>query len=176
MSRKGYKLVSYQLPEELIEALKAEAEAKGTTQTALLIRALQGELGISEGTGGESILNIDERIEAAIAPLRDSILRLEQNIDQLNTQTLKPPRKAELPHKSPSENAPQSASREAMVRSDATDDKAPCPACGLKVTRREGYGKIHKTGVDAGRRKQKWRCLNPECDRFQKNFLGDWAD
>ncbi|MBW4526828.1 MAG: hypothetical protein KME18_16845 [Phormidium tanganyikae FI6-MK23] len=57
-----------------------------------------------------------------------------------------------------------------------TYDKAPCPACDLKLTRREGYGKVFKSGEFAGRRKQRWERLNSECDRFEKNFLYGWAD
>jgi predicted RNA-binding Zn-ribbon protein involved in translation (DUF1610 family) len=78
--------------------------------------------------------------------------------------------------KVPSEDAREGGSREVAVRFTETGDKVPCPTCGLKLTRREGYGKLFMTGENAGRKKIRWQCRNPECDRFGKNFLCGWAN
>ena len=70
--RTGYKLVSYKLPEDLIETLKSEAERRGSSQTALLVQGLQYVLGIASDTAigtAENVPDIDRRIESAIAPL-----------------------------------------------------------------------------------------------------------
>lgn len=66
--REGYKLASYKLPEDLIETLKAEAEKRETSQTALLIKGLEYVLGIAPDTVVD-VPDIDQRIEDAIAPL-----------------------------------------------------------------------------------------------------------
>jgi hypothetical protein len=84
--REGYKLASYKLPENLIETLKAEAEKRGTSQTALLVQGLQYVLGIAPNTAtstAAAVLDIDRRIEDAIAPIAAQTEELKASLGKL---------------------------------------------------------------------------------------------
>jgi len=120
MARKGYKLASYKLPEDLIESLKAEAEKRGTSQTALLVAGLRYVLGMESGTALSTVesvpdtaqridLNavatvpdIDQRIDSAIAPILAEVEELKGRVDLLMAQ---PAPIRPTGQKLPSENA-----------------------------------------------------------------------
>jgi hypothetical protein len=81
--REGYKLASYKLPENLINTLKAEAEKRGTSQTALLVQGLQYVLGIAPNTASSTatdVLDIDRRIKDAIAPIASQTEELKASL------------------------------------------------------------------------------------------------
>jgi len=105
MARKGYKLASYKLPEDLIESLKAEAEKRGTSQTALLVAGLRYVLGMESGTAlstVESVPDTAQRIDSAIAPILAEVEELKGRVDLLMAQ---PAPIRPTAQKLPSENA-----------------------------------------------------------------------
>jgi len=79
MTREGYKLASYKLPEDLIERLKAEAEKRGTSQTALLVAGLRYVLGI-DLSAVATVPDIDQRIDSAIAPIVAQVEELKASL------------------------------------------------------------------------------------------------
>jgi len=90
VKREGYKLASYKLPENLIETLKAEAEKRGTSQTALLVQGLQHVLGIASDAALGTALDvsdIDLRIESAIAPLLTELGELKANLGKFKPKS-----------------------------------------------------------------------------------------
>ena len=120
--REGFKLVSYKLPENLIETLKAEAEKRGASQTALIIQGLQHVLGIASDTAPNAALDaadIDERLESAIAPLRLEVDALKAAIEAL-----------------------QNVPRKAPVHSDVQG----CPKCGSSNIAPWGKGRLRADG------------------------------
>jgi len=84
--REGYKLASYKLPENLIESLKAEAEKRGTSQTALLVQGLEYVLGIASNTALD-VPDIDQRIESAIAPLNAQMEEIKASLGKFKPKS-----------------------------------------------------------------------------------------
>jgi hypothetical protein len=84
--REGYKLASFKLPENLIESLKAEAERRGTSQTALLTQGLEYILGMAPDTA-EDVPDIDQRIESALAPLLTELEELKASLGKFKPKS-----------------------------------------------------------------------------------------
>ena len=131
--------MSYKLPENLIETLKAEAEKRGATQTALMIQGLQHVLGIASSTAVDAA-DIDLRIESAIAPLRLEVDALKAAIEALRIRIANQPTYLQ---NQPSENAPTSVVKKAAVRLDATI----CPKCESGNTAPWGKGRLRSDGT-----------------------------
>ena len=132
MARKGYKLASYKLPEDLIESLKAEAERRGTSQTALLVAGLRYVLYMESGIDSSAVEavpgtdqridlsavatvpDIDQRIEIAIAPILAQMEALKAELQALHLKIANQP---QHPQNLPSENDREALPRKTPVRS-----------------------------------------------------------
>jgi len=85
--REGYKLASFKLPEDLIERLKAEAERRDTSQTALLVDGLEYILGMaSDAVRAVPDIDqrIDQRIDSAILPLATQLEEIKASLGKSN--------------------------------------------------------------------------------------------
>ena len=119
MARKGYKLASYKLPENLIESLKAEAEKRGTSQTALLVAGLRYVLGMEsdiDSSAVESVPDIDQRIDLAIVPIVAQMEALKAEFEALNSKIANQP---QYPQDLPSEDALEALPIRTPIRSDS---------------------------------------------------------
>ena len=155
-------MIGTRVPESWIGRLKELSESTGMSQSDLIYQAVAKLI-------GEDVTDVRDRItviEAEVETIKQRLTELEGAIAH------QPP----IIRKQPSENAQQSASKKVPVRLDVQGDKARCPMCSSKLVRREGLGKPCRAGENIGRKRQRWTCLNPKCDRCGRSFLGDWAD
>ena len=150
MARKGYKLASYKLPENLIESLKAEAEKRGTSQTALLVAGLRYVLGMESdidlsaveavpGTDQRidlkavvTVPDIDQRIDLAIVPIVAQMEELKAEFEALNSKIANQP---QYPQDLPSEDALESLPIKTPIHSDV---KQRQPATGKTAPKNYG--------------------------------------
>ena len=144
-------MIGTRIPESWIVRLKELSESTGMSQSDLIYQAVAKLI-------GEDVISVSDRITVIEAEVET----IKQRLVAFETETVK--------------IAPPSVSRKIPVRLDVQGDKARCPTCGLNLLRREGLGKICRKGENIGRRKQRWTCLNPKCDRCGRSFLGNWAD
>ena len=165
-------MIGTRIPESWIVRLKELSESTGMSQSDLIYQAVAKLI-------GEDVSDVRDRIEvieAEVETIKQRLGKLTAALDRIaeleGTIAHQPP----TIQKQPSEDARQAVPARSLGRSIVQGDKASCPACGLSLTRREGYGKVCRLGENAGRRKQRWTCLNPKCDRCGKSFLGGWAD
>ena len=80
------KQINIKMPEELIDALKAQAEEEDETFTDLIIRYCEQGLGKSgslKATHAISTTQLDKRIAAHLAPLQEKIAELEAALGEI---------------------------------------------------------------------------------------------
>ena len=161
-------VLSTKIPFALKNRISKFADAINISQSRLFVEALTQYLdGDAQSLStAENLIGRITLLEKQFAEALDRITELEGAIA----------RQSPTIQKQPSEDARQAVPARSVVRSIVQGDKASCPTCGLSLTRREGLGKTHKTGENIGRKKQRWHCTNPGCDRCGKSFLGGWAD
>ena len=126
MARKGYKLASFKLPENLIESLKAEAEKRGTSQTALLVAGLRYVLGMESDidlSAVEAVPDIDQRIDLAIVPIVAQMEALKAEFEALNSKIANQP---QYPQDLPSEDALEALPIKTPIHSDIKQ-RQPAP-------------------------------------------------
>ena len=155
-------MIGTRIPESWIVRLKELSESTGMSQSDLIYQAVAKLI-------GEDVSDVRDRIEvieAEVETIKQRLTELEGTIA----------RQSPTIQKQPSENAPRSVPKKVSVRLDVQGNKAPCPTCGSKLVRREGFGKPCRLGENVGKRRQRWTCTNPKCDRCGKSFLGDWAN
>ena len=170
MLNKGDSMVvlSTKIPFVLKTRISKFADAINISQSRLFVEALTQYLD-GDAQSLSTVENLIGRINLLEKQSEATLSRLAALEVAFETETA-------TIQKQPSEDARQAAPARSAVRSIVQGDKASCPACGLSLTRREGYGKVCRSGENAGRRKQRWTCTNPGCDRCGRSFLGDWAD
>ena len=144
-------MIGTRIPESWIVRLKELSESTGMSQSDLIYQAVAKLI-------GEDVSDVRDRIEVIEAEVET----IKQRLVAFETETAK--------------IAPPSVPRKIPVRSIVQGDKARCPMCSSKLVRREGYGKPCRTGENIGRKRQRWTCTNPKCDRCGRSFLGGWAD
>jgi len=169
MLNKGDSMVvlSTKIPFALKTRISKFADAINISQSRLFVEALTQYLdGDAQSLStAENLIGRLTLLEKQFAEALDRITELEGTIAH-QSPTIQ---------KQPSEDARQAAPARSAVRSIVQGDKASCPACGLNLVRREGLGKVCRSGENVGKRKQRWTCTNPGCDRCGRSFLGDWA-
>jgi len=169
MLNKGDAMVvlSTKIPFALKNRISKFADAINISQSRLFVEALTQYLdGDAQSLStAENLIGRINLLEKQVAAALDRLGELQVAFET-ETATVQ---------KQSSENARQAAPRKIPVRSIVQGDKARCPACGLNLLRREGFGKPCRLGENVGKRRQRWTCLNPKCDRCGKSFLGDWA-
>jgi len=154
-------VLSTKIPFALKNRISKFADAINVSQSRIFTEALTRYLD-GDAQSLSTVENLIGRLtllERQFAETLDRIAALEDTIE----------------HQPPT-IARQAVPARSAVHSIVPGDKAPCPTCGLNLTRREGYGKAHRSGENIGRKKQRWHCTNPGCDRCGKSFLGGWAD
>ena len=135
MARKGYKLASFKLPENLIESLKAEAEKRGTSQTALLVAGLRYVLGMESDidlSAVEAVPDIDQRIDLAIVPIVAQMEALKAEFEALNSKIANQP---QYPQDLHSEDALEALPIKTPIHSDV---KQLQPATGKTAPKNYG--------------------------------------
>ena len=154
-------VLSTKIPFALKNRISKFADAINVSQSRIFVEALTRYLD-GDAQSLSTVENLIGRLtllEKQFAAALDRITELEGTV------------KAET-----GKIAPPSDFKKVPVRLDVQGDKASCPTCGLNLVRREGYGKPCRTGENIGRKRQRWTCTNPKCDRCGRSFLGDWAD
>ena len=154
-------VLSTKIPFALKNRISKFADAINVSQSRIFVEALTRYLdGDAQSLStAENLIGRLTLLEKQFAAALDRITELEGTV------------KAET-----GKIAPPSDFKKVPVRLDVQGDKASCPMCSSKLVRREGYGKPCRTGENIGRKRQRWTCTNPKCDRCGRSFLGDWAD
>ena len=161
-------VLSTKIPFALKNRISKFADAINISQSRLFVEALTQYL-----DGDAQSLSTVENLIGRINLLEK---QSEATLSRLAALEATIARQPPTIQKQPSEDAPQSASKKVSVRSIAPGNKASCPMCSSKLVRREGFGKPCRLGENVGKRRQRWTCTNPKCDRCGKGFLGGWAD
>jgi len=154
-------VLSTKIPFALKNRISKFADAINVSQSRIFVEALTRYLD-GDAQSLSTVENLIGRLtllEKQFAAALDRITELESTV-KAETATIAPP---SVPKKVP-------------VRSTAQGDKVRCPMCSSKLVRREGLGKPCRTGENVGRKRQRWACTNPKCDRCGRSFLGGWAD
>ena len=161
-------VLSTKIPFALKNRISKFADAINVSQSRIFVEALTRYLD-GDAQSLSTVENLIGRINLLEKQSEATLSRLAALEVAFETETA-------TIQKQPSENARQSVPARSVVRSIVQGDKARCPMCSSKLVRREGYGKPCRTGENIGRKRQRWTCTNPKCDRCGKSFLGNWAD
>ena len=161
-------VLSTKIPFALKNRISKFADAINVSQSRIFVEALTRYLD-GDAQSLSTVENLIGRINLLEKQSEATLSRLAALVVAFETE--KP-----TIQKQPSEDAPQGIPARSVVRLDVQGDKARCPMCSSKLVRREGLGKPCRTGENIGRKRQRWTCLNPKCDRCGRSFLGDWAD
>ena len=160
-------VLSTKIPFALKTRISKFADAINISQSRLFVEALTQYL-----DGDAQSLSTVENLIGRINLLEKQSEAASDRITELEGAIA---RQSPTIQKQLSEDARQAVPARSAVRSIVQGDKASCPMCGLNLVRREGLGKPCRLGENVGKRRQRWTCTNPKCDRCGKSFLGDWA-